>query len=254
MEKTRLINKLRKLTQENPIYSDMITVNRSEYAILMQTFGISWDELKQPSDTSSSHYKMVLSENDLRQLFKRDLNTLKLARDKGLHNDECDMKHMIKGFLNGVRFFNPRLSDEFALIADGSSMIQTNEQRIGKSTLINKLRALTKEQHISPDRITTNEAEIAILMQTFGISWDELKQPSDTFYLYYKMVLSKNDLRRQLELQLNTLKRAKEKGLIDVERETKNMIKGFLNGVEFFNPDLFSEFSLMADGIYNPHK
>ncbi|GAB6456100.1 hypothetical protein bcgnr5390_12300 [Bacillus luti] len=125
-----------------------------------------------------------------------------------------------------------------------------NNGKIEKSKLIKKLRELTQANHIFADSIAINQSEIAVLMQTFGISWDELKQPSNTFSLYYKMVLTENDLRKQFDWHANTLKVAKEKGIKE-ERDMELMLTGFLNGVSFFNPELRNEFSLMADKFYN---
>lgn len=118
IEKSRLIIKLRELTQASYLPYDKTVINRSEYAIMMKTFGISWDELKQPSGTFSTHYKMVLTENDLRKDFDWHANTLKLAKEKGLTNEERETKLMLIGFLNGVRFFNPELSDKFLRMAN----------------------------------------------------------------------------------------------------------------------------------------
>ncbi|GAB6561874.1 hypothetical protein bcgnr5378_38080 [Bacillus cereus] len=113
IEKSRLIIKLRELTQASYLPYDRATINQSEYAIMMKTFGISWDELKQPFGTFSTHYKMVLTEKDLRKDFDWHVNILKLAKEKGLTNEERETKLMLTGFLNGVRFFNPELSNEF---------------------------------------------------------------------------------------------------------------------------------------------
>lgn len=115
-----------------------------------------------------------------------------------------------------------------------------------KSTLINKIRELTQANYMFADIMSIKQSEYAILMQTFGISWDELKQPSNPFTICYEMVLTENDLRKKLDWYLNTLKRTKEKGLIHIEQEVKFMLQGFLNGVRFFNPKLSGEFSILA--------
>jgi hypothetical protein len=118
MEKSKLINKLRDLVYANHMFNDMIAINEAEYSILMRTFGISWDELKQPSFTFSSCYQMERTENDLTQEFESILDVLIIATAKGLHSAESETKHRLKGFLKGVRFFNRELSDNFSLIAD----------------------------------------------------------------------------------------------------------------------------------------
>ncbi len=118
-----------------------------------------------------------------------------------------------------------------------------------KSKVLKKVRGLAQAHHMFPDRIAVNQAEIAVIMQTFGMSWDELKKPSNTFSLHYKMVQTESDLMKELEGKLKTLKLAKEKGLQYIERDMKLMIKGFIDGVRFFNKELSDEFALIADKI-----
>ncbi|PGP20976.1 hypothetical protein COA01_15675 [Bacillus cereus] len=117
MDKYTLITKVRELTQANYMFTDIMEIIQSEYCIIMQAFGISWDELKQPSDTFSAHYEMVLTENDLRKKFSWHSETLKRTKEKGLINEERKVELMLKGFIKGVRFFNPSLSYEFSLMA-----------------------------------------------------------------------------------------------------------------------------------------
>ena len=117
MDKYTLINKLRELTQANYMFPDIMSIIQSEYAIIMQTFGISWDELKQLPHPFSELCKMVLTENDLRKKFMWHIDTLKRTKEKGLIHEERETTLMLKGFIKGVRFFNPKLSYEFSLIA-----------------------------------------------------------------------------------------------------------------------------------------
>lgn len=117
MDRYTLINKLRELTQANYMFPDIMSIIQSEYAIIMQTFGISWDELKQPPNSFSEHRKMVLTENDLRKKFSWYSDTLQRTKEKGLINEEREVTLMVKGFIKGVRFFNPALSYEFSLMA-----------------------------------------------------------------------------------------------------------------------------------------
>ncbi|MEK3955657.1 MULTISPECIES: hypothetical protein [unclassified Psychrobacillus] len=118
MEKYQLIKRIRELTQSNHMFDDVNAINRAEYTILMQTFGISWTELKKPSNTL--YYEMVLTENDLRKQLEGMLKMSRRAKEKGLRSHERDIEFMVKGFLKGVRFFNLALSNEFSLIANKS--------------------------------------------------------------------------------------------------------------------------------------
>ncbi|MCU7667514.1 hypothetical protein [Bacillus thuringiensis] len=117
MDKYTLITKVRELTQANYMFTDIMAIIQSEYAIIMQAFGISWDEIKQPPNPSFTHYEMVLTENDLRKEFAWHSETLKRTKEKGLIHEERKVELMLKGFIKGVRFFNPTLSYEFSLMA-----------------------------------------------------------------------------------------------------------------------------------------
>ncbi|MCA1064808.1 hypothetical protein QTG56_24695 (plasmid) [Rossellomorea sp. AcN35-11] len=118
MEKVKLMNKLRELVHANHYASDRITINQSEIAVIMQTYGISWDELKRPSFTFSSRCKMVRTGSDLRQELEDNLKMLNLAKEKQNHSIERDMELILIGFLKGVSFIDQQLSEEFSLIAD----------------------------------------------------------------------------------------------------------------------------------------
>lgn len=50
----------------------------------------------------------------VRELVKK---MLKRSKEKGLHSYEQETKLMLRGFLKGVRFFNPALSYELYYIA-----------------------------------------------------------------------------------------------------------------------------------------
>ncbi|PLS19125.1 hypothetical protein CVD28_01585 [Bacillus sp. M6-12] len=117
MEKSKVIKKVRELIHDKGLFGDALTIRRAEYAVIMQTFGITWDEVKHPSDSFSWFLEMQRSETDLRQELDSMLKTLNLAKTKGLRWDEKDTKLMIKGFLKGVEFFNQNLSREFSFIA-----------------------------------------------------------------------------------------------------------------------------------------
>lgn len=123
MEKSKLIKKIRELAKLSHMSADKTTINQSEIAVLMKTFGISWNEVKHPSNSFTLYYEMEQTETDLRQEFESMLKTLKLAKEKGLQSDERNMKLMLKGFITGVRFFNQELSYKFSLFADKGSVL-----------------------------------------------------------------------------------------------------------------------------------
>ncbi|RPK20110.1 hypothetical protein [Paenibacillus xylanexedens] len=118
MEKVKVLSKVRELAKANHMFYDSIAINQAEIAVIMQTFGMSWDELRNPSDTFSLEYQMVRTENDLRKEFEGLLFILKLSKEKDLHKNYADTRLMMKGFISGIQFFNQDLANELSLIAD----------------------------------------------------------------------------------------------------------------------------------------
>jgi hypothetical protein len=121
------------------------------------------------------------------------------------------------------------------------------KRKMEKSKVLKKVRELAEAQFVFRDRITINQSEIAVIMQTFNLSWDELKQPLDTFSLYYEEKRTKSDLKKEAQDLVTMIIRAREKDLESPEKELKLMLKGFLNGVRFFNPELSDEIALEVD-------
>jgi hypothetical protein len=118
MEKSKVLKKVRELVYDKGFFGDSLTISRAEYGVIMNTFGISWNELKQPSDTFSLYYELKQSEGDLRGEFEKYIENIKLCKEKSLPRYQREYKLMLKGFIKGVRFFNQTLSDEFSLMAD----------------------------------------------------------------------------------------------------------------------------------------
>lgn len=112
MERTLVVEKAKELAHKVLTRDDTV-INQAEIAVIMTTFGITWDEIKSPTVFSPS-YEMVRTEGDLRREFERTLNTLVTARQKGLYAVEYDTKLMLQGFIQGVRFFDDRLASEFS--------------------------------------------------------------------------------------------------------------------------------------------
>ncbi|WP_336784113.1 hypothetical protein [Paenibacillus illinoisensis] len=131
MEKAKVLSKVRELAKANYMFYDNIAINQAEIAVIMQTFGMSWDELRNPADTFSLEYQMVRTENDLRKEFEGLLFILKLSKEKGLHKNYADTRLMMEGFISGVRFFNQDLANEFSLLADKGLQNVTTESSAG---------------------------------------------------------------------------------------------------------------------------
>lgn len=112
MEKTLVIDRVKELAHK-VLPQHEVTRNQSQIAVLMTTFGVTWDEVKNPTRFSPS-YQTFKTDDDLRREFDQTLMMLKRAKAKGLHSDEHIALEMLKGFILGVAFFNTRLSQELS--------------------------------------------------------------------------------------------------------------------------------------------
>ena len=112
MNKQTLISHIKGLTNKQFLSYDDMTVNQADYAIIMQSFGISWDMVNKNYDTMAT-LEIVKSDNELIQEYNHLVEMLKLATNKNLQSNAKEYKLMLKGFIEGVCFFNKSLGYKF---------------------------------------------------------------------------------------------------------------------------------------------
>jgi hypothetical protein len=116
MKKITVMRKVQELANTQHALREKIAINSSELATIMQTFGVTWIDVKQPLNTFFLSFERVKSDQDLINEFQHNIKILRLAKEKNQEKNEYEMKLMIAGFIKGVNFFNDQLAEEFAAV------------------------------------------------------------------------------------------------------------------------------------------
>ncbi|WP_407052921.1 hypothetical protein [Paenibacillus dendritiformis] len=86
--------------------------------------------------------------------------------------------------------------------------------------------------------------QIAIIRKAFGVKDYETDKPVIDYER--ELVLSDDEIRKEFDKYLDFLKWSIEKKDIDKQREFKNQIDYFIDGVNFFNNKLADEFKTIV--------
>ncbi|MCM3273053.1 hypothetical protein [Paenibacillus elgii] len=114
--------------------------------------------------------------------------------------------------------------------------------------IMKKVIELDTQYLYSREQSTRVMVQIAIIRKAFGVKNDETNKP----VLDYErnLVLSDDEIRKELDQYLRFLNWAIEKKDIDKQREFKNQLDYFIDGVNFFNQNLAIEFKTIVNATY----
>jgi len=103
-----------------------------------------------------------------------------------------------------------------------------------------KVIKLDTETLFSREQSARVMVQIAIIRKAFGVKNDETNKPVIDYER--ELILTDDEIRKEYEQYLNFLKWSIEKKDLDKEREFKNQINYFIDGVDFFHRGLADEF------------
>ncbi|OMD10610.1 hypothetical protein [Paenibacillus odorifer] len=106
--------------------------------------------------------------------------------------------------------------------------------------IMEKVIKLDKETLFSREQSARVMVQIAIIRKAFGVKNDETNKPVIDYER--ELILTDDEIRKEYEQYLNFLKWSIEKKDLDKEREFKNQINYFIDGVAFFHRGLADEF------------
>lgn len=111
--------------------------------------------------------------------------------------------------------------------------------------IMKKVMELDTQYLSSREQSTRVMIQIAIIRKAFGVKNDETNKP----VLDYErnLVLSEDETRKELDQYLKFLKWAIDKKDLDKQREFKNQLDCFIDGVDFFNKNLANKFKTIVN-------
>lgn len=113
--------------------------------------------------------------------------------------------------------------------------------------IMNKVIELDTQFLSSREQSTRVMMQIAILRKAFGVKNDETRKPVIDYER--EPVLSDDEIRKEFDQYLSFMNWTIDKKDIDKQREFKNQLDYFIDGVAFFNKNLADEFKTIVNRI-----